>query len=357
MNGVEGLLRPPGGVGARRRRTRPAPGTPRRRAGSRSSGESRRATGGACRDRPAHRDRQVRLGVAVADVVSPRCPGRPRASCSRCRVARSAQDLLERWCGPRCRQPYDARHRRFRRAPSEPTAATRAAPAPRPTPPRASFGSHRRPRLPRADPNRAPIRRRPDAARSYMPAELAAGDVEHLAVDVVRRAPSTRNRTGPAASSGCAGRPSGMIIDAIARICSGMPELDLLAGRSLDLLALLLGLGEPGLDEAEGDRVDVDLERAPLLGERLRQADDAGLRRRVVGLAGVAHRARDRGDVDDLAEDLLALAQLRLRGLAPVRRERPASPGRGRSCGCRASPGTARRSSCGRRRPRCSRRC
>ncbi len=30
--------------------------------------------------------------------------------------------------------------------------------------------------------------------------------------------------TGPAASSGWAGRPSGIIIEAIARICSGMPS-------------------------------------------------------------------------------------------------------------------------------------
>ena len=102
----------------------------------------------------------------------------------------------------------------------------------------------------------------------------------------------------------------------------GDPEVDLLAVADLDLLALLLRLRQPGLDEAEGDRVAVDLEPAPLLGERLGEADDAGLGGRVVDLAGVAHRPRDRGDVDDLAEQLLALGLLGLRRLAPVRGDR-----------------------------------
>ncbi len=50
------------------------------------------------------------------------------------------------------------------------------------------------------------------------------------------------------------------------------------------------------------------------------------LRGRVVDLARVAHRARDRGDVDDLAEDLLALGLLGLGRLAPVRGDRADHP-------------------------------
>ncbi len=99
----------------------------------------------------------------------------------------------------------------------------------------------------------------------------------------------------------------------------GDAELDLLAA-DLHHVVLDLRRRQARLDVAEGDRVDVDLELAPLLGQRLGQADDGGLAGAVVGLAGVAHRARDRGDVDDLAEDLLAALALGLRGLAQVRR-------------------------------------
>ena len=60
-------------------------------------------------------------------------------------------------------------------------------------------------------------------------------------------------------------------------------------------------LGEPGVDEAERDRVDGDVVAAPLLGQGLGQADHAGLGRGVVGLPGVAAQAGDGGDVDDLA--------------------------------------------------------
>ena len=98
----------------------------------------------------------------------------------------------------------------------------------------------------------------------------------------------------------------------------GDAELDLLAA-DLGHVGVVLGRRQAGLDPAEGDRVDVDLELTPLLGQRLGQADDAGLAGRVVGLAGVAHRAADRGDVDDLAEDLLAALALDLGRLAQVR--------------------------------------
>ena len=129
----------------------------------------------------------------------------------------------------------------------------------------------------------------------------------------------------PAASSGVAGRPRGISIEAIWRICSGMPELHLLAA-DLHAVVVDLRLGEARVDEAERDRVDVDLELAPLLGDRFRQADDARLAGGVVGLAGVAERARGRGDVDDLAEHLAAFLALLLGGLAQVRRGRADDP-------------------------------
>src|SRR5690242_19873642 len=84
-------------------------------------------------------------------------------------------------------------------------------------------------------------------------------------------------------------------------------DLDL-ADLDLDLavFALCQRLGEAGLDVAEGDGVDRDVVAAELLGQRFRQADDAGLAGRVVRLAGIAVDARGRGDVDDLAHDALA---------------------------------------------------
>jgi hypothetical protein len=60
-------------------------------------------------------------------------------------------------------------------------------------------------------------------------------------------------------------------------------------------------LGHPGEDEPDGHRVDVDPVAAELLGQRLRQADDTGLGRGVVRLAGVAEDPGGGGDVDDFA--------------------------------------------------------
>src|SRR5437773_1460589 len=66
----------------------------------------------------------------------------------------------------------------------------------------------------------------------------------------------------------------------------------------------LLGLdrqrrGHVGLDETRRHRVDQDAPVRQLARRRLGQADEAGLRRRIVGLTRVAHRAGRRGDVDD----------------------------------------------------------
>src|SRR5207245_2178300 len=84
----------------------------------------------------------------------------------------------------------------------------------------------------------------------------------------------------------------------------------------------LLDLRQSRVDEAERDRVDVDFELPPLLGDRFRQADHGGLAGGVVGLARVAERARGGGHVDDLAEHLPAFLALLLGGLAQVRRGR-----------------------------------
>ncbi len=107
----------------------------------------------------------------------------------------------------------------------------------------------------------------------------------------------------------------------------GDAQLDLLAA-DVGHVLLVLGRGQTRLDEPERHRVDVDLELAPFLGQRPGQPDHGRLARGVVGLAGVAHRARDRGDVDDLAEHLDALLALLLGRLAHVGGDRPAHPER-----------------------------
>src|SRR3954452_22311760 len=59
--------------------------------------------------------------------------------------------------------------------------------------------------------------------------------------------------------------------------------------------------GELRLDVTGSDDVRAHVAAAELLRERLREADDPGLRRRVVGLAPVAAYADDRRDVHDRA--------------------------------------------------------
>src|SRR3954453_885396 len=150
--------------------------------------------------------------------------------------------------------------------------------------------------------------------------ELAAGDVEDLAVDEVRPR-RTEEEHAAGRLLGGAGTPQRDQQGGHAAHLVRDAELDLLAA-DLHLVVVDLGRGQARLDPAEGDRVDVDLELAPLVGQRLGEADDAALAGRVVGLTGIAHRPGDRGDVDDLAEDLLAALALLLGGLAQVRRGR-----------------------------------
>src|SRR5215216_5444917 len=147
--------------------------------------------------------------------------------------------------------------------------------------------------------------------------ELAAGDVEHLTVHEVR----PRGAEEEDAAGGLRGRAAAAERDQhrLHRAhLVGDPELHPLAV-DLHRVRVVLRRRQARLDPTEGDRVDVDLELAPLLRQRLRQPDDGGLAGRVVRLAGVAHRARDRGYVDDLAEHLAPLLALLLRRLAQVR--------------------------------------
>src|SRR5581483_12384200 len=79
---------------------------------------------------------------------------------------------------------------------------------------------------------------------------------------------------------------------------------------AMDGFALLFGLRQARVNAPEGDGVHLYVELAPFLRERFCKADYTGLARRVVGLAGVAARARSRADVDDLAGARLAVRRL-----------------------------------------------
>src|SRR5688500_6881927 len=98
--------------------------------------------------------------------------------------------------------------------------------------------------------------------------ELPTGDVEHLAVHEVRprRAEEEHAAGGLLGRAAAAERdnhrlhPAHLVRDA---------QLHLLPA-DLDLVPLDLRRRQPCLDPAERDRVDVDLELAPLLRQRLR---------------------------------------------------------------------------------------
>src|SRR5215207_2068379 len=105
--------------------------------------------------------------------------------------------------------------------------------------------------------------------------ELAARDVEHLAVHEVRPGRAEEED----AAGGLLRRARAAERDEHLRHAAqlvGDAELHLLA-TDLHGVRLLLGRGQARLDEAEGDGVAVDLELAPLLRQRLRHADHAGL--------------------------------------------------------------------------------
>jgi hypothetical protein len=82
--------------------------------------------------------------------------------------------------------------------------------------------------------------------------------------------------------------------------------------------------GAPGVDEPVRDGVRADVERAPLLRDGLREADDGGLRRGVVGLADVPVQAARRRHLQD------APVLLRLVACAPSARCRRSEGAGGR---------------------------
>ena len=74
-----------------------------------------------------------------------------------------------------------------------------------------------------------------------------------------------------------------------------------LRGQLLTGLALNVLLGHVGLDEAGRDSIDGDPTRGQLARQGAGHADEARLGRDVANLAGVAHLADDRGEIDDAA--------------------------------------------------------
>ena len=112
-----------------------------------------------------------------------------------------------------------------------------------------------------------------------------------------------RNRTAPATSSGSPSRPSGVFCE--------------------HRVGRLLGqdVGQLRLHVAGNDDVRADVPAAELARERLREADDPGLRRRVVRLPPVPVDADDRGDVHDRPRALLHHPARRRAARVEARRE------------------------------------
>ena len=128
-----------------------------------------------------------------------------------------------------------------------------------------------------------------------------------------------RKRTAPATSSGSPSRPSGVFVE--------------------HRLRRLLGqdVGELRLHVAGRDDVRAHVAGAELARERLREADDPGLRGAVVRLAPVAVHADDRGDVDDRARRASSSSAASPRGRC-----------RRRTRGSCRAPCASRRRTCGR---------
>ena len=206
------------------------------------------------------------------------------------------------------RGPRRRRRRAPRRSPAReaPPAPTRCRPTGRPS---------------RSAPRSARSRSSATALGVHAP-ELAAGDVQDLAVDVVGELGGRGRARGRPPRAGCAGRPSGMIIEAIARCCSGIPSSIFSPPRSIASACSLAWVRRVST-KPKATALTLTLNCPHSLAIVFVRPVTPGLGRRVVGLARVSHRPGDRGHVDDLAEPLGALPGLLLGRLAPVRRQRP----------------------------------
>src|SRR5215217_6366749 len=105
--------------------------------------------------------------------------------------------------------------------------------------------------------------------------ELPTGDVEDLPVDEVR----PRRAEEEDAAGGLLGRAGASERDEQRRHLPKLLGDAELHGLAVDLhrVVRFLCRRQTRVDEAERNGVDVDLELAPLLGQRLGQADDGGL--------------------------------------------------------------------------------
>ena len=150
-------------------------------------------------------------------------------------------------------------------------------------------------------------------------AELAAGDVDDLAVDVVgelRAEEQHRARgllgLGRAAERDRSSRPSRASARGCPRSTFSPLAVSIFSPFSLAWVSRVS-------TKPKATALQLILNWPHSLASVFVSPTTPGLGGRVVDLPGVAHRARDRGDVDELAEDLLALGLLGLGGLAPVR--------------------------------------
>ena len=105
-----------------------------------------------------------------------------------------------------------------------------------------------------------------------------------------------RNRTAFATSSGVPSLPMGICF------ASSCPDI------------LGQGLGHGRVDETRGNGIGRDAAVRVFPGNGLGKADETGLGSHIIRLAGIAHGADDRGDIDDRAAPLLGhILERRLR--------------------------------------------
>src|SRR5258708_22306327 len=70
---------------------------------------------------------------------------------------------------------------------------------------------------------------------------------------------------------------------------------------ALNLLCIIPGSCQAGIDEAIADAVDLYVITTPFLSERLGHTGDASFARGILGLPGITRNARDRRDIYNFA--------------------------------------------------------